>query len=143
MTYTIEDINSEIALDGLNYLLSGPSGLGQDFNGFSDYLPAWLTGNFRTPYTQPTPANLYVLPINLSTSELLDPFTWKFNFATTQSPVPFSVGNGIFVAGVSDPTFDGSYDTIGVVECTTDYVIARTESPYFVSGPGTGGYVTY
>lgn len=143
MTYPVEDISSQIAIDGLNTLLSGPSGLGQDFNGFSSYTPGWLTGNFRTPYTDPALANLYVAPITLSTSELLDPYTWKFNFASTQPTVPFVPGNGIYVSGVSDPIYDGFYTPIGVVKCTTDYVIARTQSAYSASGPGTGGYVLY
>lgn len=37
--------------EAVNYLASGPSGLGQDFNGFTAYLPGYLTGNYRTPYT--------------------------------------------------------------------------------------------
>ena len=37
--------------DAVNYLASGPSGLGQDFNGYTAYLPGYLTGNFRTPYS--------------------------------------------------------------------------------------------
>jgi hypothetical protein len=142
MTYPIEDINSQIAVDGLNTLLSGPSGLGQDFNGFSSYTPAWLTGNYRVPYTDATVANLYVAPINLGVSELLDPYTWKFNFASTQASVPFVNGMGIYVSGVSNPIYDGFYEFIGVVKCTTDYVIARTSNPYSAA-PATGGYVLY
>jgi len=38
--------------DGVNYLLSGPAGLGQNFNGFSDYSLSWQTGNPRPPYSQ-------------------------------------------------------------------------------------------
>jgi hypothetical protein len=40
--------------DGVNYLLSGPGGLGQDFAGFSAYTAAFLTGNFRIPFTYPS-----------------------------------------------------------------------------------------
>lgn len=244
--FPVESSDTTGIVDGLNYLLSGPSGLGQDFNGFSSYQPGWLTGNFRTPYSQSTTANLYVAPITLSTSELLDPYTWKFTFASTQASVPFTVGNGIYVANVktastspngSTPTgyslsgtkavlgsdttysnifpttltgsgsglelnitltasgavaytdnntsieresrgsnygvgdtllipgtalggtspandltltvtsttsiYDGFYDPIGVVQCTTDYVIARTQSAYSASAIGTGGYVLY
>ena len=143
MTYPIEDINSQLAVDGLNYLLSGPSGLGQDFNGFASYQPGWLTGNFRTPYTDATLVNVYVAPISLGTSELLDPYTWKMTFASTQASVPFVPGQGIYVSGVTPSDYDGFYNPIGVVECTTDYVIARTSNPYTVPGPGTGGYVLY
>jgi hypothetical protein len=143
MTYPIENIDSQLAVDGLNYLLSGPSGLGQDFQGFSSFAPAWLTGNYRTPYTNSSLANVYVAPIPLGTSELLDPYTWKLTFASTQATVPFVPGNGIYVSGVTPDFYDGAYTPIGVVSCTTDYVIARTQGAYVSPGPGTGGYVLY
>lgn len=50
MTYPITGTMSGV-LDGLNYVLSGPGGLGQNFAGFSNYELAYLTGNFRTPFT--------------------------------------------------------------------------------------------
>ena len=37
-------------IDGVNYLLSGPSGLGQNFAGRSFSDQAWLTGNSRPPF---------------------------------------------------------------------------------------------
>ena len=37
-------------IDGVNYLLSGPSGLGQNFAGRSFSDQAWLTGNGRPPF---------------------------------------------------------------------------------------------
>ena len=70
--FPVELSDQEGIVDAVNYLLSGPAGLGQNFSGFSDFNPAWLTGNFRTPYTVTTPANLYVAPISLSTAEMLD-----------------------------------------------------------------------
>lgn len=210
MTYPIEDINSQLAIDGLNYVLSGPSGLGQDFAGFSTYSPGYLTSNFRVPYsvqsitklaagvngastitvvggtngilvgqtvtgpgigtnatvtavsdpvitlsvantadiydyyvifTPPVLPRLYVAPISLSTSEWLDPYTWKFNFATPEPTPPFVVGNNITVNGVTPGDYDGGYSPIGVVECTTTYVIARTRTGYPDPGPGSGGTV--
>ena len=48
-------VNSPEGLyEAVNYLASGPSGLGQDFNGYTAYLPGYLTGNFRTPYSYVT-----------------------------------------------------------------------------------------
>jgi len=202
--------------DAVNYLLSGPGGLGQDFNGIQKWAPGWITGNFRIPYTQDsvnhnctgtsgdtfvscnpdafgvavgmtvvgygvTPGTtvasigsgtatgvqvnlsaaitedidndlyfypavipqLYIAPIALGTSTLLDPQTWKFEFATPQAAPPFSRGNPIIVAGVSDSIYDGEYAPVGVVECTTTYVIAKTTASYTASGPGTGGTVEY
>ena len=66
-------VNSPEGLyEAVNYLASGPSGLGQDFNGYTAYLPGYLTGNFRTPYTYVTidktasgvngQANIQILP---------------------------------------------------------------------------------
>lgn len=51
MQFPIQPDNETAQTDALNYLLSGPSGLGQDFNGYEQWTTGWLTGNFRTPYT--------------------------------------------------------------------------------------------
>jgi hypothetical protein len=310
--YPLQTGNETAIADGLNYLLSGPAGLGQDFTGYEQWTPGYLTGNFRIPYTQlsvnsaatgvsgqnyvsvnPTAAGIlvgmtvsgygitpgttvtsigaqtaggvrvnlsavitanidndltfypnplpkiYVAPIPLGTSTLLDPYTWKFEFASPEASPPFVPGNNISVYDVRDgeqsakeftlsgtkaalgstttysgiiPTtitgsgtglelditllasgavaystsntiidivdggigyvvgdivkvlgtalggtspandltltvlhttsaYDGDYTPIGVAECTTTYVIARTTDPYTVPGPGTGGYV--
>lgn len=127
--------------EAVNYLASGPSGLGQNFAGFSSYATAYLTGNFRIPFTQPGPANLYVPNIALGVSEMLDGRTWKFWFASTQPTPPFSPGNIITVTGVSDPYYDGTYSPIGVVSCTVDYVITRTNGTYALAAPSSGGDV--
>jgi hypothetical protein len=210
MTYPLENLNSSQALDGLNYVLSGPSGLGQDFQGFQSYAPAWLTTNFRTPYSAPglirlaegvsgqstltitngvqgivvgmtvtgpgigaaatvtaiadnvltlsaantadlydfyvtfAPAvipRVYVAPIALGPSAWLDPYTWRHEFLVPETAPPFVPGNNITVSGVTPSDYDGGYTPIGVVECTTDYVIARTRSAFPDPGPGSGGTV--
>mgnify|MGYP003651019069 CR=1 FL=1 len=41
--------DSESVIEAINYALSGPSGLGQSFAGFSDSYPAWLRGTVRLP----------------------------------------------------------------------------------------------
>jgi hypothetical protein len=43
------NIDSEGVIEAINYALSGPSGLGQSFAGFSDSYPAWLRGTTRSP----------------------------------------------------------------------------------------------
>lgn len=150
--FPVEVSDKEGIIEGLNYVMSGPSGLGQNFAGFSNYKPYWLTGNFRVPYTKAfwsdeakqevnAPALLYVAPISLATSEMLDGRTWKFTFATVQKTPPFALGNGITVAGVSDDFYNDTYGTIGVTKCTTEYVIARTTTSYPIHGAGTGGTV--
>ena len=45
------DQDSQAAVDAINYVLSGPTGLGQNFAGFSDYNTVYLTGNYQTPFT--------------------------------------------------------------------------------------------
>ena len=217
MQFPIQTGNETAQADALNYLLSGPSGLGQDFNGYEQWTPGWLTGNFRTPYTEisingdctgvsgeftiiaiatfdtnslvvgmtvsgfgvavgavitaigvtdpslgtiitldlantadidndltfspnPTP-KIYVAPIALSTSEWLGPYTWKYTFAAPEPAPPFALGNNITVTGVTPSDYDGTFGQIGVVECTTTYVIAQAREAYPDPGPGTGGTV--
>jgi hypothetical protein len=217
--YPVEIGDDEGVADALNYLLSGPGGLGQDFQGYEQWTPGWLTSNFRVPYSvlsynavctgnsgeytilvdaafntnnlqvgnrvtgygiatgavitaigtpssdgtvvtldmantdsfadgtdlnflPADPPQIYVAPIALGTSTLLDPYTWKFEFASPQAAPPFAVGNGILVAGVTPSDYNGDYNPIGVSSCTTTYVIAKTQCAYTVPCPGSGGTVT-
>jgi hypothetical protein len=140
--YPVEQSDDAGQIDALNYLLSGPGGLGQFFKGFSSYTDAYLTGNFRIPFTQDTAANLYVAPIALSNAEQLDQRTIKYTFAAPQATPPFSLGNGLSVDSVTPSDWDSSNlstGVIGVVECTTTYVIVRNRDaigplPAYVSG---------
>ena len=141
--YPIDKDDSINIADAVNTLLSGPSGLGQNFSGFSAYTPAYLTGNYRVPFTQPDLANLYVPPINLSSSEMLDGRTWKFTFSSPQTSPPFALGTPININGVVNSYYDGGYGPIGVVECTTNYVICRTNSTYPVVAPSANGTAEY
>lgn len=150
MVYPVTSSTTDI-VDGLNIALSGPSGLGQGFDGFnSNGLDQYdLTGNFRQPYAVQnfgSPGvplvNLYVAPIALGTSEMLDQRTWKYTFAT---PVvgadPFVPGQPITVSGVTDPYYDGTFAPIGVIECTSTYVTARTNGSFPVVANSSGGTV--
>ena len=152
MTYPVT-ANSNELVDGLNYALSGPGGTGQSFAGFSTYTPAYLTGNFRIPFTQSTTAALYVAPISLSNAEQLDSRTIKYTFTTAQATAPFALGNGLSVTGITPAAYNSSeledanasIFTIGVVECTTTYVIVRTNDVIVVP-LGTyvsGGSISY
>lgn len=134
-------------LDGLNYVLSGPSSLGQDFAGYSEYTSAYLTGNYRAPFSSTTSVPLYVAPINLSNAQQLDNRTIKYTFAVAQATAPFAIGNGLSVSGVTPSTYNSnslsaagySINQIGVVECTTTYVIVRTVDTITTS---LGSYVS-
>lgn len=126
--YPVETSDQEGVIDAVNYLLSGPAGLGQNFAGFSSYTPAYLTGNFRIPFSQSTPAELYVPSIAVSNAEQLDDRTIKYTFASAQPSAPFSLGNGLRITGITPSDYNSANLTlnqIGVVECTTTYVIVR------------------
>lgn len=133
--YPVE--SNEQLFQAVNYLLSGPGGLGQNFSGFSDYTDVYLTGNFRTPFTQITEAKLYVAPIGISNAEQIDDRTIIYTFDTEQPSPPFAYGNGLTITGITPSTYNSndlkdagySINQIGVVECTTTYVIVRTVSP--------------
>lgn len=139
-------------IDGLNYVLSGPVSLGQNFAGFSSSELYDLTGNYRQPFTRLNTStdglplvSLNVAPIALGTSEMLDGRTWKYTFATPQLAPPFINGQPIRIVGVTDSYYDISSkdDKIGVVECTDTYVIIRTIGSYAIVAPSTGGTVEF
>lgn len=132
--FPVELSDSEGITDAVNYLLSGPGGLGQNFEGFSAYLPGYLTGNFRRPYGQPTPALLYVAPIACSSAVQIDDRTFQYNFSSTQPAPPFQNGNNIAGDSWTNGFYNGGQGQIGVVKCTTTYVIFRTTGSY----PGIG-----
>jgi len=141
--YPIDRDDSDNIADAVNTLLSGPSGLGQNFSGFSAYSTAYLTGNYRAPFTQTEPANLYVAPIALGTCEMLDGRTWKYNFAYIQASPPFALGSNVDVYGVDNSFYDGWFKPIGVIACTTEYVICRTNTTYPIAAPSANGFVEY
>lgn len=201
--------------DGVNYLLSGPAGLGQYFNGFSSSMPTTVTANYRPPFTTNTTthictgvygdstitvqpdingiidmsgisigqtaigigiaggttitnivgsvitlsntidaninyyisftnfAAIYVAPISLGVCQMLDGYTWKYFFSVIQSLPPFQLGNPITIDGVTDDWYNGQYQPIGVVECTTSYVIVKSNTSYAIHSPSSGGTASY
>jgi len=141
-TYPITGGDDASLLDAVNYAISGPSGLGQYNVGFNKSTTAYITGNFRLPYSNTNYAPTYVAPIALGNSTWLDDFTWKYEFAAPQAVPPFAIGNNITVTGVTPSDYDGTFNRTGVVYCDVNYVIARATNPYPNPGPGTGGTVS-
>lgn len=135
--YPVE--SNEQLFQAVNYLLSGPGGLGQNFEGFSAYLTGYLTGNFRRPYGSSTPASLYVAPIACSSAVQIDDRTFQYNFASAQPSPPFKNGNNIVGSGWTNGFYDGNQGQIGVVNCTTTYVVFRTTGFYPGIGDDFGG----
>jgi hypothetical protein len=119
-------VSEEGLYEAVNYLASGPSGLGQNFDGFSSYTPAYLTGNTRQPWTVSTttnaPPNWYVAPIQISSVSYLDnpgtstSQTTLWTFSTPQSPPPFLNGMLLTGAGWTPSNYNGVDGT--VVSCT-------------------------
>lgn len=142
--YPIENGDQVATTDAVNYLLSGPGGLGQNFEGFSAYEPGYLTGNFRRPYGSATPLPLYVPNIACTSAVKIDNRTFQYNFASAQPSPPFQPGNNIFGSGWTDGFYNGGSGAIGVVKCTTTEVIIQTAASYPSQGDDlTGGFVGY
>ena len=147
--YPVEDGNG--VLEAVNYLLSGPSGLGQNFAGFSAYQPAYLTGTFRSPYTIATtattnPPSWYVPPVSVATVTPINVIGGKtqyleWAFTTPQAEPPFSVGSSPFASGFDPSFFDGTVGT--VITCTTTSMITGYRQTYEVPAVITPGTVEF
>ena len=146
--YPVEDTAG--LFEAVNYLLSGPGGLGQNFAGFSAYQPAYLTSTYRAPFTVPattTPApQWWVDPIAISNITPLDVVDGKTNkvevtFASAQPSAPFAVGDSFGITGVVESageSFNGYYSAGQVLICTTTSVTFQTRNQYawatYISG---------
>jgi len=145
-------VNTEEGLyEAVNYLASGPSGLGQNFQGFSAYLPAYVRPKGRQPWSLPIDSTLdpsiYLnIPISNITIVGGNPSRLvTFTFATAQPTAPFEYGDGFEVYDVIETGPGESYNYSGgytVYECTTTDVTIVTSEPLnwatYVSG-GWGG----
>ena len=153
--FPVEISDKEGIVEAINYALSGPAGLGQNFQGASsnvvqgtdDAAPyndlAWQTGNFRTPFVSSNPATAtHVAPIALATSQYIDARTIVFTFAQAQSSPPFSLGNNVFVDGVN-ATYNGKYGGTGVILCSTTSVTVRITGDGKTYPTGYGGTIEY
>ena len=132
-------ISSEEGLyEAVNYLASGPAGLGQNFSGFSAYKPAYLTGTFREPFTVATtattnPPQWYVAPVSISAVNQLNVVdgktsTLEWIFSTPQASPPFAVGQTARGVGWDPGFYDGNNGF--VVSCSTTSVITQLNTAY-------------
>lgn len=124
--------DSESVIEAINYALSGPSGLGQNFAGSSDSYPAWLKGTLRLPavvsgYTTPAHGASGVASITVAS-----PGTVRQN----DPNVPSKIVAGQYVYGTNIATgaqVDTSYDPVNE-PWTVPLTIANTGA---VQGPVT------
>jgi hypothetical protein len=102
--------------DAVNYVLSGPAGLGQNFGGVNYSEPAWLTGNFRPPATRL-------------------PYSTLGNGAATVSSITVTDPTGISTGQAVAGTGIGATATV-----TGAYITGSTTVPLSVanSGPVSG-----
>jgi hypothetical protein len=137
--------------EAVNYLLSGPAGLGQNFQGFSAYLPAYIRPSTRQPWNlpitvgdppvaQPLNPSIYLdIPINNITVPTNPGQQIVCTFTTPQATAPFQYGDQIDLAGVTPGFYNGSYKAFS---CTTTDVTLFTSGTYtwpaYVSGGSVG-----
>jgi hypothetical protein len=131
--------------EAVNYLASGPAGLGQNFSGVSSYTPVYLTGTFRQPYTVATtatnnPPSWYVAPVsinNIVRQNVVDGKTanLEWTFTTPQAQPPFKTGQSVYASGVN-PSYYDSYYTVLTCSTTTMQTQDSRTYPYpaYVSG---------
>jgi len=142
-------VESQASLvEAVNYLLSGPGGLGQNFQGFSAYEGAYLTGTFREPFSVPlttTPApNWYVEPIpidDITPINVVDGETNIFEVDFTSAGLtepPFAVGDSVRIQSVDPADYNGAYNR-SVVSCTNTSVIIQYAGGAFATPPYVSG----
>lgn len=130
--YPVEPSDQEGIVEAVNYLLSGPAGLGQNFQGFSDYNSAYLTGTVRAPFTVPittTPAPaMYVAPITITNITVPNNPGAIFKVFYTEPDAPFAAGDNVRVRSVTDSgtgeVFNGFYSR-SVLESTAAYTLVQ------------------
>jgi hypothetical protein len=142
--------------EAVNYLASGPSGLGQNFAGFSSYDPVYIRPTFNQPFTVAvtatnSPPSWYVPPISVTNAQVIGNATGTNTsknyeiFFTPQPTVPFGTGASADPQGIVDDlygagsNFNGSAD---VLICTTSSVIFQTINTYDFGAYVSGGTIT-
>ena len=137
--------------DYVEYLMSGPAGLGQNFSGASAYTPAYLTGTIRAPFTVPItttpPPQLTIGPIAITNITVLainvggQSRNIQIDF-TAQAEPPFQQGQSCRVSNTvadgDDPNFYNGFYGRSIVSCTTSSLVLQSRIfytwPAYVSG---------
>ena len=141
--FPIEINDSQGINDAVNYLLSGPGGLGQNFEGFAAYQPAYLRSSFRQPWSVSIASGLnssiyLALPISNAQPVGGNPsFQVEFTFATPQATAPFEWGDRVKVTGVTPSVYNDSDYVVfscSVTSVIIQYTAAITWSTYISGG---------
>jgi hypothetical protein len=152
--YPVED--QQGLYEAVNYLMSGPSGLGQNFNGFSSYQPVYLTGTYRQPFTVATtatnnPPQWYVAPIAINSVTSLNVVNGQtanlqWTFTTPQATPPFNVGLTVRGRGFVDTSSGGDFFNGSqgyVLSCSTTSVITQFSNAYSIPAITTYGTLRF
>lgn len=156
-SYPVELSDTEGIVNAVNYLMSGPAGLGQNFQGFSAYLPAYIRpSRLKQPWSLPIDTTLNPsLYLDIPVSDIYPCDTTgapvgstsayiKLTFTTAQATAPFQFGDQLDIANVIDtgganPPY--SYDDIGytVFSCDTTSVIMTFDNTVYEWGTYISG----
>jgi hypothetical protein len=140
-------------LEAVNALLSGPSGLGQNFQGFSAYKPSYFTGTYRRAFSVPVqdppqaPPPWYVAPLTITGITQITAYAFEVTFTGwSGTEPPFFPGQFVTIANTTcsgaDPNFYNDYYTVpGVLACTTTTVTIGTGNAYTFPAWVSGGEV--
>lgn len=127
-------------IDAVNYLLSGPSGTGQNVSGFSTFVPAWIRPTVQEPYMLPYETTLNKswtvdIPVNnitLITPPVGNPSQITVTFTTPQATAPFQFGDPVSLSGVTPGDFNTDYLVFS--STTSSAVLTRTNNQTFSPG---------
>jgi hypothetical protein len=164
--YPVSSSDQEGIVDAVNYLLSGPAGLGQNFDGFSDYRPVYVRPSARQPWSlpitvgdpptaQPLNPSVYlsipisnIQPVGGNPSSFL-----TVTFATPQATAPFQFGDKLDIVGVTQTGSGTNLNSPSdvVFSCTTTEVVVgydvdfpiRTWKTYVSGGTIGRDYLNY
>ena len=116
--FPVETADAEGVTDALNYLLSGPGGLGQDFQGYEQWTPGWLTANFRVPYTVLS-YNAVCTGVSGQYTITVEPSFNSNNLNVGMLVTGYGVGIGAAITAIAPQTSDGTVITLDLPNTAT------------------------
>ena len=149
--YPVEISDAEGIVDAINYMLSGPAGLGQNFDGFSDYNPKLIRPTFARPFTLPVTTTLdatwYIrMPVTSITPVGGNPssyITVNFTPPVAYTNPPFQFGDRLQLSGFADSGLPYQFNAALGTPTGTKATLATSQqfgpvATTTVTGTGTG-----
>jgi hypothetical protein len=143
------DKDTQGVVDAINYVMSGPSGLGQNFSGYSAFLPAYVRPTTRQPFSLPIDTTLdprWYLSVPITTITTVNPTPsqlLEITFTTPFANAPFQPGDRLMIDGTTaaggDPAFYNGL-RLTVLNCSTTQVqMYYSENLYWPGLAALGG----